>query len=116
MLNKFTTKGGLTATTALVAVGFLYVAPEITNRGSENLTDNFGASLSDAPPPAPAPVQPVANKEAVQAETAQQLFTPQETAIAPTQPQRTEPVLEACLLYTSPSPRDQRGSRMPSSA
>ena len=23
---------------------------------------------------------------------------------------------EACLLYTSPSPRDQRGSRMPSSA
>ena len=26
----------------------------------------------------------------------------------------THPVL--CLLYTSPSPRDQRGSRMPSSA
>ena len=25
-------------------------------------------------------------------------------------------VIEACLLYTSPSPRDQRGSRMPSSA
>ena len=24
--------------------------------------------------------------------------------------------LESCLLYTSPSPRDQRGSRMPSSA
>ena len=24
--------------------------------------------------------------------------------------------LGACLLYTSPSPRDQRGSRMPSSA
>ena len=23
---------------------------------------------------------------------------------------------EACLLYTSPSPRDQRGTRMPSSA
>ena len=23
---------------------------------------------------------------------------------------------ECCLLYTSPSPRDQRGSRMPSSA
>ena len=23
---------------------------------------------------------------------------------------------EACLLYTSPSPRDQRGARMPSSA
>ena len=25
-------------------------------------------------------------------------------------------VSEGCLLYTSPSPRDQRGSRMPSSA
>ena len=24
--------------------------------------------------------------------------------------------LSSCLLYTSPSPRDQRGSRMPSSA
>ena len=24
--------------------------------------------------------------------------------------------LQTCLLYTSPSPRDQRGSRMPSSA
>ena len=27
-----------------------------------------------------------------------------------------EPEPEPCLLYTSPSPRDQRGSRMPSSA
>ena len=27
-----------------------------------------------------------------------------------------EAVLTICLLYTSPSPRDQRGSRMPSSA
>ena len=27
-----------------------------------------------------------------------------------------EQMLEDCLLYTSPSPRDQRGSRMPSSA
>ena len=25
-------------------------------------------------------------------------------------------VISTCLLYTSPSPRDQRGSRMPSSA
>ena len=28
----------------------------------------------------------------------------------------TEEEPESCLLYTSPSPRDQRGSRMPSSA
>ena len=27
-----------------------------------------------------------------------------------------EAVASTCLLYTSPSPRDQRGSRMPSSA
>ena len=27
-----------------------------------------------------------------------------------------EPTPQTCLLYTSPSPRDQRGSRMPSSA
>ena len=27
-----------------------------------------------------------------------------------------DPYLNICLLYTSPSPRDQRGSRMPSSA
>ena len=30
--------------------------------------------------------------------------------------QMAETKAEACLLYTSPSPRDQRGSRMPSSA
>ena len=29
---------------------------------------------------------------------------------------RTNQSLGTCLLYTSPSPRDQRGSRMPSSA
>ena len=28
----------------------------------------------------------------------------------------TSPLVTPCLLYTSPSPRDQRGSRMPSSA
>ena len=32
-------------------------------------------------------------------------------------PEDFEPIdLKSCLLYTSPSPRDQRGSRMPSSA
>ena len=30
--------------------------------------------------------------------------------------QQLQPEAEPCLLYTSPSPRDQRGSRMPSSA
>ena len=31
------------------------------------------------------------------------------------EPEHTPP-MSGCLLYTSPSPRDQRGSRMPSSA
>ena len=31
-------------------------------------------------------------------------------------PTAFEPLEHTCLLYTSPSPRDQRGSRMPSSA
>ena len=30
--------------------------------------------------------------------------------------QKTKQSSNTCLLYTSPSPRDQRGSRMPSSA
>ena len=32
------------------------------------------------------------------------------------QPDYNQPNYGGCLLYTSPSPRDQRGSRMPSSA
>ena len=34
----------------------------------------------------------------------------------PKRAQFDRPFYEYCLLYTSPSPRDQRGSRMPSSA
>ena len=30
--------------------------------------------------------------------------------------EKANPGIKLCLLYTSPSPRDQRGSRMPSSA
>ena len=33
-----------------------------------------------------------------------------------TKPFSTPELMKNCLLYTSPSPRDQRGSRMPSSA
>ena len=36
--------------------------------------------------------------------------------IDPTTCEREYKEAEICLLYTSPSPRDQRGSRMPSSA
>ena len=34
----------------------------------------------------------------------------------PAESGRVDKALLSCLLYTSPSPRDQRGSRMPSSA
>ena len=34
----------------------------------------------------------------------------------PTNDQTADILTKPCLLYTSPSPRDQRGSRMPSSA
>ena len=37
-------------------------------------------------------------------------------AIQNCHPVPAHPYLMSCLLYTSPSPRDQRGSRMPSSA
>ena len=37
-------------------------------------------------------------------------------AWGPSQPSGGEHKLEGCLLYTSPSPRDKRQSRMPSSA
>ena len=36
--------------------------------------------------------------------------------IAPEAFEECEHLFQTCLLYTSPSPRDQRGSRMPSSA
>ena len=42
-----------------------------------------------------------------------QIHTP---ALEPAQRDANETSPSACLLYTSPSPRDQRGSRMPSSA
>ena len=34
----------------------------------------------------------------------------------PVEASSSSPIEKVCLLYTSPSPRDQRGSRMPSSA
>ena len=44
------------------------------------------------------------------------LLVSQFTLYGDTRKGRRPSWLEACLLYTSPSPRDQRGSRMPSSA
>ena len=43
-------------------------------------------------------------------------ITPYRKKIPPIAKQTQADELRVCLLYTSPSPRDQRGSRMPSSA
>ena len=50
---------------------------------------------------------------AVMAATATSLSA---TSLAPDEAQNDNAHNNSCLLYTSPSPRDQRGSRMPSSA
>ena len=39
-----------------------------------------------------------------------------DSAAGPSDFSEDEPDIEACLLYTSPSPRDRQKSRMPSSA
>ena len=57
-----------------------------------------------APPPAPVPTPPVPLPEEVQGDAWSWAALPASL------------LLEACLLYTSPSPRDMRRSRMPSSA
>ena len=46
-------------------------------------------------------------------------FNVESTVVPESKDQKTDivkPQSKDCLLYTSPSPRDQRGSRMPSSA
>ena len=55
--------------------------------------------------------------------SAQQIYFPEQgsdslndPAVKPWLEQYAGQQLTNCLLYTSPSPRDQRGSRMPSSA
>ncbi|MEO9824132.1 MAG: VWA domain-containing protein [Paracoccaceae bacterium] len=123
MLNTFTTKGGLTATTALVAVGFLYIVPQVMDGGPESRARDLGTDLiiPTAEPAAPVPIpptisqidpqlrdsnadkigesfahspgQPTVNQEAPQVEMAE-LAAPKETEIAPTERQRVEPLRE----------------------
>ena len=57
----------------------------------------------------PQPVRNVAQLEVYRSESPQRPITLKLDA-------NEGPMFELCLLYTSPSPRDQRGSRMPSSA
>ena len=46
----------------------------------------------------------------------QESVEPEATESGDNEPSSTDGATATCLLYTSPSPRDQRGSRMPSSA
>ena len=93
--------------------------------------------LPRRPPPTKAPATPTHGASlAVPDETNLDAFVPVEAldgaltlevavaAVDPTQPEtgpslaraRFDAPLDDCLLYTSPSPRDKRQSRMPSSA
>ena len=58
---------------------------------------------------------PVAQNTITNQPISASLQTPEHQASAPTQPQQ-HAAAKTCLLYTSPSPRDKRQSRMPSSA
>ena len=59
--------------------------------------------------------EPEQHQEAVNNQQVEGGVRETESETPPT-PQATKPEPSTCLLYTSPSPRDQRGSRMPSSA
>ena len=59
----------------------------------------------------------VTDTPAIDSETAETVVEESETLMTTdTAEEAAVTAEEACLLYTSPSPRDQRGSRMPSSA
>ena len=57
-------------------------------------------------------VGPLAQMETINADNGHLWFSNADAKPIQSHPRR----VRTCLLYTSPSPRDQRGSRMPSSA
>ena len=66
--------------------------------------------------PGASEVQPAEVDVATQLTRKISLKTPILSAAMDTVTEAEMAIAMACLLYTSPSPRDQRGSRMPSSA
>ena len=80
---------------------YLYVSPDDFNATDE--LDNRGNS----------PLRPFKTIQRAFIEVARYSFLPAEGGESV--PDRFDQ-FSICLLYTSPSPRDQRGSRMPSSA
>ena len=89
---------------------------------AEGVRDAVQAALADA---APLAVEGTGSKAAIgkPVQAAATLSTAALSGITLYEPEELvlsaragTPMAEICLLYTSPSPRDQRGSRMPSSA
>ena len=89
------------------------------------IAEEEGLALN--PPPAPADIVVIAIKPQIFPEAVAQIQSwvgPETLVISIMAGIRLKQLAEAfntdlvlrCLLYTSPSPRDQRGSRMPSSA
>ena len=117
-MNKYFTKPELLllAATCIVVLGIgafciLHVYPSIAAFAINEVTNPAG----DATEVVPAPT-----KEELQARQHRwQDIAPIYQSYAQRQREvrdRFVDELKTCLLYTSPSPRDQRGSRMPSSA
>ena len=74
----------------------------------ENVTSSTTSTSSTTAAPRSTTAAPVTTTEPSTTTVAPQVTTQPVTVVRPT--------TTTCLLYTSPSPRDQRGSRMPSSA
>ena len=79
-----------------LAIAALLVAMAVLQGCTDKATTTPSEPAASAPPQASSPIT-IVHKLG--------------TTVVQHRPQRV-----ACLLYTSPSPRDQRGSRMPSSA
>ena len=103
--------------TSVSSLGLTFTVPQ----GWTAMTDPGGEMMQLSRAPLPGVVAATVEGGRSLDEVAQEINGPVPldamTVMMPTEPvTRTETMVEGCLLYTSPSPRDQRGSRMPSSA
>ena len=89
----------------------LWISGETSNRPAANTTVQVAPPEGDQPPP------PRQDQVKTSADISEPLPpAPVSQPATPPAPQSDAAPQSDCLLYTSPSPRDQRGSRMPSSA
>ena len=95
------------------------VARELTKAFEEvkrGRLDELASTYAESDPPRGEIVIVVGPPDASSALGEDELDAALRDALASKSPSAAAAAVAACLLYTSPSPRDQRGSRMPSSA